>query len=260
MADGTHQEQRPRRRRRRSNCRCKSTPLAALNRFDGGRLPGPPDDRRHDAAGQRARVVDLEVVADDVGDAEVARHGFGVNGQRRRAHHYGVAALLMRAHHLVHAGEDPSLDVASKQRFPERVELRQGLAAQIAGGPDDEPLEFHAAHPVAHRRLEHAQHLADPGLTIADAMAGVDCRREPGDERAVQVEVGADVRTRGTCRELRQMHRDRGVDVRFLAVSCAPASWRCPRLSVVHRAPRFRGVPHPSLAQFAWRLRPLGHW
>ena len=74
---------------------------------------------------------------------------FGVDGQRRRAQHDGVAAFLVRGNDFAHVRIDPCLDVAGEQLLAELVEVVNRLAAQIARGPDEQPLELHPAEPVS---------------------------------------------------------------------------------------------------------------
>ena len=160
-----------------------------------GFLPAPHDGLV-DRPGQSAVVVELEGVADHVGDTQGTGHRLGVDGQRRRAEHDGVTASLVGSDDLAHQRIHPGRHLFGVQPLADLVEVDQRLAAQVARSPDQQPLELHAAELVAQRGLDHAHDLADPGLPPADSVTGVRGRRESGHQGAVEVEECPDRRPR----------------------------------------------------------------
>ncbi len=160
-----------------------------------GFLPAP-DHRADDLPGQPAGVVDLEMVAQHMADLQVARDGFGVDGQRRGTQHHGVPAALVGDHDLVHRGEHARADPFPEDPRPDRVEFGQRFPAQVTGRTHQQPLEVHPAEAVAHRGLDDAEDLAEAGLTTPDAVSGVRGGGDAVDERAVEVEECADLGSR----------------------------------------------------------------
>ncbi len=76
-----------------------------------------------DPAGQHTAIIDLEVVAQDMGDAEKAGDGLDVDGERRRTERHGVTALLMRPHDVTHPRVDAGRDAIDEQPLTELVEF-----------------------------------------------------------------------------------------------------------------------------------------
>ena len=77
---------------------------------------------------------------------------------------------------------------AARKPLAEFVEFMQRFAFQIARGPQDEPLEPHAAQPVADRGLQHSQDLSDTRLPTPDPISCVRGSGESGDQGAVHIE------------------------------------------------------------------------
>src|SRR6478735_1510448 len=158
-------------------------------------FPASPDDGPLDVACQATVLVDGEVVAEQPVDAERASNRFGMDGQRRRAQRYRVPALLVGGHDLAHLRVDPRRDVANEEAVAQLVEFTQRLTLEISRGPHDQTLELHAAEPVSDRGLEHSENLSDPGLSAPDPVACVGCRGEARNQRAVQIEKRAHLRS-----------------------------------------------------------------
>ena len=95
----------------------------------------------------------------------------------------------------------------TNSRSPRSSSSAQRLTLEIARCPHDEPLELHTAQPVADRRLEDTEDLADPRLPTPDAIARVRRRGEPRDQRAVEIEERADLRSRRARGDLRDPTR-----------------------------------------------------
>ena len=97
------------------------------------RLLRPPHDGPDDPSGQHTAIIDFEVVAQDVGDAEKAGDGLDVDGERRRTEHHRVATLLMRPHDVTHPRVDAGRDAVDEEPLTELVEL--GRAIRPADSP-----------------------------------------------------------------------------------------------------------------------------
>ena len=140
------------------------------------------------------------MVAQHVGYSEVARHWFGMNGQRRGAQYHGVALLLMCSYALAHLWIDHRGIVLVEDSFADGFELGQRVAAQVSGGAHHQTLEFHAAQLVPEGGLQNSENLTDTRLTTAHPITGVSRRGESGHQGAVQVEEGSHLRPSGAQR------------------------------------------------------------
>ena len=138
-------------------------------------------------------LIGLELVAQHVLDAEEPRDGLHLNRQRRRAEHDGVAAGHVSADEFAHLGIDASDDLLYEEPLGQFVDVVQGVAAQHAGALTDEVLELGAAELMVEPGLHHADELADGHLAPAQPILGHHHAGEPGDQRAVEIEEGADL-------------------------------------------------------------------
>jgi hypothetical protein len=168
-----------------------------------GGLLRPPDNRPNDAAGEQTGAVELEMVAQQMGDLEVPRDWLGVDRQRRAAHHHRVPPLLMCADDVIHVRKDPCRNAFDEQSLADHLELGKGFAAKVTRGPGQKPGKFHPAESVSHRRLDDAEHLTDPCLPAPDAVAGMRRGGEAVHQGPVEVEERTGLRARSTRSDLR---------------------------------------------------------
>ena len=92
-------------------------------------LTRSPQDRWNHPAGEYAVVIDLEPVGQDVGDAQIPRHRFDLNGQRGRTEHHRVPTIHVRLHEIAHLRIDTLLDLVGEKTFTDLLQVGQWAAA-----------------------------------------------------------------------------------------------------------------------------------
>ena len=140
-------------------------------------------------------LIGLELVAQHVLDAQETRDGLDLDCQCRRAEYHGVPAGHVSADQLAHLRIDATDDLLFKEPLGKFVDVVKGVAAQHAGALTDEVLELGAAELMVETGLHHADELADGHLAPAQPILGHDDAGEPGDQGAVEIEEGTNLRS-----------------------------------------------------------------
>jgi hypothetical protein len=92
-------------------------------------LARPPQDGLEHLPGEHTVDVDVELVAQRVGDAEKSGHGLDLDGQCRRTQHHGVAAFHVCVDQIAHLRIDALLDLFGEQSLADLLEIRKRPAA-----------------------------------------------------------------------------------------------------------------------------------
>ena len=154
----------------------------------GAGLARSPQNGLDHLSGEQPVDVDLEPVAQGVGDTQEARHRFDLDGERRGAEHHGVAVVEVGLHQFAHLGIDALLDLLGEQPLTDLLQIRQWPPAQHLGGLVDQTFEFDPAELMVETGGHHADQFPDAHVAVADPLPGENHPGEAGDQRAVEVE------------------------------------------------------------------------